>query len=497
MKVPATAAVHCAVYLRVSLDPTGEGLAVERQRQDCERIAQQRGWTVVQIYTDNSISATDRTKVRPAYDRMVADYAAGRFSALICWDLDRLTRQPRQLEDWIDAAEQDGLRLITANGEADLATDGGRMYARIKAAVARAEVERKGARQSAAQKQRAAMGRPPRGVRATGYALDGEVIPAEADAVRAIFEAFATGSSLRAIAAALDGARQAVLIECKRRPMIQRLPTGITPMPTRSGRPWNPSTVTTILRNPRYAGWSMLDGTIVRDGGGRPVAGQWRPIVSDTLWLEVQRRLDDPARKSNRNGTDRRHLGSGLYRCGVCGQRVKAHNTRYRCAGHVMRSRSQVDRYVLDVVHERLSRPDLANLLPTTDESEATQMQQEIERQRGRILRARADYSAELIDGLMFKEIKLEAEAKIDRLEAKRLSLSGSSTAFPVFAADDPVHAFSSADLATARAVIDTLCTVHLHPASRGRKVFDPESVEIQPRVASAAHRTVDPATSV
>jgi hypothetical protein len=139
----------------------------------------------------------------------------------------------------------------------------------------------------------------------------------------------------------------------------------------------------------------MLDGKIVRDGGGRPVAGQWRPIVSDTLWLEVQRRLNDPARKSNRNGTDRKHLGSGLYRCGVCGQRVKAHGTRYRCAGHVMRSRSQVDSYVLNVVHERLSRPDLANLLPTTDESEAAQLHEEIERQRGRILRARAENSAE------------------------------------------------------------------------------------------------------
>src|SRR5918997_4029264 len=101
MKSSATAAVRCAIYLRVSLDSTGEGLAVERQRQDCERIARQRGWTVAQTYTDNSISATDRTKVRPAYDRMVADYAAGRFSALVCWDLDRLTRRPRQLEDWI------------------------------------------------------------------------------------------------------------------------------------------------------------------------------------------------------------------------------------------------------------------------------------------------------------------------------------------------------------------------------------------------------------
>jgi hypothetical protein len=134
-----------------------------------------------------------------------------------------------------------------------------------------------------------------------------------------------------------------------------------------------------------------------------------------------------------------------------------------------------VDSYVLDVVHERLFRADLANLLPTTDESGAAQMQEEIERQRGRILRARVDYSAELIDGLMFKEMKLEAETMIDRLEGERLSLSGDSAALPVLAADDPVHAFSSADLSTMRAVIDTLCTVHLYPAPRGRKMLDPE----------------------
>jgi hypothetical protein len=39
MKPSAIAAARCTVYLRVSLDPTGQGLAVDRQRQDCERIA--------------------------------------------------------------------------------------------------------------------------------------------------------------------------------------------------------------------------------------------------------------------------------------------------------------------------------------------------------------------------------------------------------------------------------------------------------------------------
>ncbi len=76
-----------------------DGLVIERQREDCERIAQFRRWDVVETYVDQSVSATDRTKDRPGCGRMVVDHAAGRFDAIICYDLDRLTRQPRQLED--------------------------------------------------------------------------------------------------------------------------------------------------------------------------------------------------------------------------------------------------------------------------------------------------------------------------------------------------------------------------------------------------------------
>ena len=179
-----------AIYLRISLDLEMDGLAIDRQREQCEALAEYRQWEVVETYVDQSKSATDRTKIRPAYDKMVADYKAGAFDAIICYDLDRLTRQPRQLEDWIDAAEFRGLTIVTANGEADLSTDGGRMYARIKAAVARAEMERKGARQSAAQRQRAKQGRAPKGMRPLGYATNGDIIPDEAEAVRAIYSLF-------------------------------------------------------------------------------------------------------------------------------------------------------------------------------------------------------------------------------------------------------------------------------------------------------------------
>ena len=113
----------CAIYLRISIDRNMDGLAIDRQRDECKRIVKDRHWKVWKEYVDQSKSATNKAKHRPAYDQMVADYKAGHFTNIVCYDLDRLTRQPRQLEDWIDAAQEGKLVLVTANGEADLSTD--------------------------------------------------------------------------------------------------------------------------------------------------------------------------------------------------------------------------------------------------------------------------------------------------------------------------------------------------------------------------------------
>lgn len=135
--------VHATIYLRILLDREMDGLAINRQRKDCENFAKYRRWESIETYVDQSILASDRTKKRPAYECMVTDYEAGLLDSIVCYDMDRLTRQPRELEDWIDRAEQRGLLLVTANGDADLSTDGGRMYARIKVAVAHGEVEQR------------------------------------------------------------------------------------------------------------------------------------------------------------------------------------------------------------------------------------------------------------------------------------------------------------------------------------------------------------------
>jgi DNA invertase Pin-like site-specific DNA recombinase len=78
------------------------------------------GWDVVEVYEDNDIGAYSG-KRRPAYERMLADLAAGRVDAVIAWHPDRLHRRPDELEPFIELIEHTGalVRTCTA-GELDL-----------------------------------------------------------------------------------------------------------------------------------------------------------------------------------------------------------------------------------------------------------------------------------------------------------------------------------------------------------------------------------------
>lgn len=95
--------MDAVIYARISRDAEGTQLGVTRQLEDCRKAAITRGWPVVEEYVDNDVSAT-KAKPRPQYERMMTDLASGRAGALIVWDVDRLTRNPRELEDVIDLA---------------------------------------------------------------------------------------------------------------------------------------------------------------------------------------------------------------------------------------------------------------------------------------------------------------------------------------------------------------------------------------------------------
>jgi len=455
--------VRIAVYLRQSLDRDGSGLAVARQREDCLKLCADRGWDHVE-YVDNDISAST-AKARPAYIRMLADIAAGRLDGVVAWDLDRLHRRPVELEHFIDLADRHRLALATIGGDADLSTDNGRLFARIKGAVARVEIERKSTRHKRANRQRAGLGiPPPGGRRAVGYEPGGQIVrEAEAAHIRDGYRDLLAGSSLRAIAGRWNVA-------------------GFT---TSAGGSWRPDAVRYTLRNPRNAGLVVHCGEELR-------AGTWPPIVAETTYRAAVALLDDPTRRTTPD-TARRYLLAGLARC-HCGAKVITGRSQrgrrtYRCGatrGHLSRSAEPIDTFVAELVIARLTQPDAAQLMyspsPTVD---VHSLSEEASALRGRL----GELSDLFTDGaITAAQLARGTERARDRLQtiadqladAGRVSLLGA-----LVTADDVRDVWQRLDLDRRRSVIDALMTVTLQSPGQGARTFDPTTVSIQWRLAS------------
>lgn len=457
----ATPEVRAVVYLRQSFDRTGDELAVDRQRVACRKIAQDRGWQVVGEYVDNSVSASKRRVTRPEYDRMERDYRAGHFDALVCWDLDRLTRQPRQLEDWIDAAEGRGLALVTANGDADLSTDNGRMFARIKATVARSEVERKSSRQRAANDQRAEAGRPHAGRRAFGYAPGGvRVRKKEAQEFRRAVDAVIEGAGVRTLATDLN--RRGVK--------------------TAAGNEWKPTELRRLLQNPRHAGLRVHRGEVVGPGN-------WPAIIDEDTHRAVTAILSDPARRPR--GRPRVYLLSGVARCGVCGEdsgariygRAEHRGPVYVCEArpHLGRKAEPVDDFIEQVIVARLSRPDAAALFARPDNGPRLAAV----RAEGRQVTARLEGLAEAfaagdIDRRQLAAGTARLRARAEVLAAETATLTAVPALAPLSASADVGEAWSRLDVSQRREIIGALVNVTILAPGRGARRFDPDTVRIE-----------------
>src|SRR5579859_5770999 len=116
------------IYLRISDDREGRELGVGRQQEDCLSLSEHLHCVVYDFYKDNDISASPRSrKVRPDYQRLLADARAGAIDTIIAYTSSRLTRRPREHEDLIELAEQYGIQFhYVASPSFDLNTAAGR-----------------------------------------------------------------------------------------------------------------------------------------------------------------------------------------------------------------------------------------------------------------------------------------------------------------------------------------------------------------------------------
>ena len=111
-----------AFYLRVS---TGSQ-TVENQRRELAAAAEQRGWTVVELYSDNGVSGAKGRDQRPAFDRLCKDAVAGKFDIIAAWSVDRLGRSVLHLAQFVEDMRASGVGLFLLKQGIDSETPTGR-----------------------------------------------------------------------------------------------------------------------------------------------------------------------------------------------------------------------------------------------------------------------------------------------------------------------------------------------------------------------------------
>jgi DNA invertase Pin-like site-specific DNA recombinase len=340
-------ASSAAIYARISSDREGLQLGVQRQVEDCRALADHRGWTVAQIYTDDDISAYKR-KPRPAYQQLLTDLRRGERDAVIVYNLDRLHRQPKELEEFFEICDTAKVReLASVAGDVDLSSDDGRFLARILGAVARKESDDKSRRirrkhQELAQNGKVAGG----GTRPFGYQSDRRTVdPTEATIIRELADRVLSGDSLRSLCANLT----------------------LRGVGTVTGAPWKIQTLRRMLMSYRLSGQREHLGELIGPA-------EWEPIIEPEHTERLRATLADPDRPANR--TPRRYLLTRLVHCGLCGYEMVSRprgdgERRYVCAtgpglpgcGGMAILASHLEPFVVEAVLHRLDTPGLAAAL--------------------------------------------------------------------------------------------------------------------------------------
>ncbi|GAB3410977.1 recombinase family protein [Schumannella luteola] len=460
------------IYARQSLD-VKEGIT--RQIERCTQLIEARGGTVGEIYRDNDTSASKVRGPKTAWGRMLD--AEPR--PLVAVDLDRLLRTVADLTTIIGT----GRKVVTVDGEIDLTTADGEFRATMLAGIARFEVRRKAERQRRANGHRRGLGIPAGGRRAFGYTrlesgaatvtatrqgADGREFPAygheplepEASAVRQGYDLLLAGATLRSIARAWNDAGLATTV----------------------GHAWEPYAVRGVLASPRYA--ALVTPPRAATGGQSAAhnlgladlpVGSWEPLVSPETWAAARDLLSDPGRRSNPGGMPKSLL-SGIAVCGVCGAPMKAGMVRnilvYRCGAspHLARKRADADHYVTEVVIERLSRPDAADLLTSRDAPDVDALRRDLrEAQQGE-----ANVLSMVARGLTSMraaEASLrDVRKRIGELEAAMSDAGKVDVLGPLVSAGDVRTVWQALDSDRQRAVVKALMTLELRSPGKGSR---------------------------
>ncbi|GII97577.1 recombinase family protein [Sinosporangium siamense] len=481
---------------------------VARQVTDMCKMAVSRDLRVRAVLVENDTSAFKRRKiklpngdhqlrtVRPQFRKALSLLARGDLRYCLVYHLDRMVRDPRDLEDLIDVVEASKPRIVVDSwgGSLRLATDSDITSARIHCAIANQASRDTARRVSRARQQQAEEGRfGGGGTRRFGFEDDGRTVrPAEAKTIADCTDAALGDVAMKEIARDLRRA-------------------GIT---RPDGGQWTGEAARDMLLRPCNAGL-----TVHRKGvRGRKyytkddVVGSFTddPIVEPEKYWALVGKLTDPDRRTNSQaGTVARWLGSCIWRC-ECGDALRVQNKKrklkdrrtgettpveeriYRChqndSGHVTISMDELDALAKGLLFELIRTSDPADIIGTpTAEIDVAALRAEIKVHRVRLEEIAADYEDDIIDRAQMLTRTKKRRAKIEAAQAKIDEAAEEyNPAIKLVDAEDIEAAWMDLTLGEQREIVRRLLPITVLPIGRGRRVPARDRIRLERPLKSA-----------
>lgn len=318
---------RAAIYIRVSTQHQIDKASLPVQREELINYARYAlGIESYEVFEDAGYSAKNTD--RPDYQQMMARIRTGEFSHLLVWKIDRISRNLLDFSNMYAELKKLGVTFVSKNEQFDTSNAMGEAMLKIILVFAELERNMTSERVSMVMVSRANDGVWNGGRVPFGYDYDKStatfsINSAESKVVLMIYDMFEKAHSLTSVARDING-------------------MGIS---QRTGKPWSPVTVRSILINPFYAGTYRYN---YRDESG---TGNSR-YKSEDEWIFVEdhhpalvtaerqaaiivdlasrRRSEDIKSKNSQKNI---HIFAGLLTCGCCGSNMVASRDRVRATG--------------------------------------------------------------------------------------------------------------------------------------------------------------------
>lgn len=456
------------IYARVSSDPDAKQRSVSEQERECRRVCEREGWDVVEVLTDNDVSASRYAKARrTAWPQVEERIAAGKVDMIVTWEASRAQRDLAAYTTLRTLCRTHGVRWSYDGKIYDMTDPDDSRRSAQDAVDAEYESERTAKRVRRAMRANADAGRP-HGRLLWGYrrrydASTRELVAQEPDPevapiIREMAARFLSGESARAIANDLN---------------IRQVPT------PRQGR-WDLSRVRRVLVNPHYAALRVHNGQVVGQAA-------WPPILDRETHDRLVARFEDPSRRTMRDNPTA-NLLTGVARCGLCGgpmgyAKDRRHRRTYVCKRelHLTRDGAALDAHVTAAVLERLARPDAQEATsPTARPPEAAAALDEATELRRRLDDAVAEFTAGRLSASTLARVEADILPRIDAA-SRAARVAGMPTAVAdVVGATDPGAAWDTLSVEQRRAVVRALLTVTVMPTRPGVRTFNPGAIRLE-----------------